>query len=321
MADSPEHSGPVFTVFTPTRDRASTLHRPYESLKAQTFRDFEWLIVDNESSDGTPALVEGWQQEGVLPIRYVYQTNEGLHRSWNTAVREARGRFLVTLASDDSCFPVALERLAALWETIPPDERDAFTGVSTIVTDQDGKLVGDRFPQDVLDSTSLELRYRYHVRGEKWGFQRVDVMRRFPFPTIDGYTSYVPEGIVWDAIGREYKERYVNEVLRQFWLDAPVSLARPRRPSENAPGALFHATELLTKDIGWARHDLRSFFLIASRYVRFSFHAGRSAATQWRGLRHPVARALWVAALPLGYVRFLMDQNHRLGRLRYMRSA
>jgi glycosyltransferase involved in cell wall biosynthesis len=321
MADDTEHPGPVFTVFTPTRDRAGTLHRPYESLRAQTFRDFEWLIVDNESSDDTPSLVEGWQREADFPIRYIYQTNEGLHRSWNTAAREAHGRFLVTLASDDSCFPIALERLYALWQTIPEAEREGFTGVSTIVTDQDGRLVGDPFPQDVLDATSLELRYRHHVRGEKWGFQRVDVMRRFPFPTIEGYTSYVPEGIIWNAIGREYKERYVNEVLRQFWLDAPVSLARPRKPSQNAPGGLYHATELLTKDIRWARYDLRSFFLIATRYVRFSFHQGRSAATQWAGLRSPVARALWVAALPLGYVRFLMDQHPRLGSLRYMDSA
>jgi glycosyltransferase involved in cell wall biosynthesis len=321
MADQPEHPGPVFTVFTPTRDRAATLHRPYESLRAQTFRDFEWLIVDNESSDETPSLVEAWQREADFPIRYIYQTNEGFHRSWNTATREAHGRFLVTLASDDSCFPIALERLYALWQTIPETERDGFTGVSTIVTDHEGRLVGDPFPQDVLDSTSLELRYRHHVRGEKWGFQRVDVMRRFPFPTIEGYTSYVPEGIVWNAIGREYKERYVNEVLRQFWLDAPVSLARPRKPSDNARGALLHATELLTKDIGWARYDLRSFLLIATRYVRFSFHLGRSVATQWRGLSSPVARALWVAALPLGYGRFLMDHHPRLGSLRYMGSA
>lgn len=321
MADSTGPAGPVFTVFTPTRDRASTLHRPYESLKAQTFRDFEWLIVDNESSDGTPALVEAWQREADFPIRYVYQTNEGLHRSWNTATREAQGRFMVTLASDDSCFPNALERLWALWREIPEADREAYSGVTTIVTDQDGKLVGDRFPDGVERTNNLELRYRYHVRGEKWGMTRVDVMRRFPFPTIEGYTAYVPEGIVWNAIAREYDERVVNEVLRQFWLDAPVSLARPRKPGQNAAGALYHATELLTRDIRWARHDLRSFFLIASRYSRFSFHVGRSVVAQWERLDDPIARALWFAALPFGFVRYLMDQHPRLGSLRYMGSA
>ena len=51
----------TFTVFTATRNRAHTLPRVYESLKSQTFRDFEWLIIDNESTDGTPDLVARWQ--------------------------------------------------------------------------------------------------------------------------------------------------------------------------------------------------------------------------------------------------------------------
>lgn len=309
----------TFTVFTPTRNRADTLHRPFESLLAQTFTDFEWLIVDNESTDGTPELVRGWQRVAPFPIRYIYQNNEGLHRSWNTAGREAHGRFLVTVASDDTCEPNAMERLKALWDSIPTADQHRFVGVSTIVTDQDGRLVGGRFPADILDSNTLEIRYRHRVRGEKWGFQRVDVMRRFPFPTIDGYTGYIPEAIVWNAIGREFQERYVNEVLRQFWLDAPTSLARPRLSGANAPGGLLLATELLTKDIRWARHDLGAFFMIASRYARFSFHLGRSLSAQWRVLRDPVARSLWVAALPFGWVRFVMDQRPELGRMPHLR--
>ena len=54
-------SAPLFTVYTPTYNRAHTLHRCYESLKVQTFRDFEWLIVDDGSTDGTAELVAGWQ--------------------------------------------------------------------------------------------------------------------------------------------------------------------------------------------------------------------------------------------------------------------
>ena len=99
-----------FSVFTPTRDRAHTLHRVYESLRAQTFRDFEWLIIDNGSSDGTGDLVEGWQQVAAFPIRYVVQENAGVHGSWNRAVAEARGdsaaahtAYAEALACDPAC--------------------------------------------------------------------------------------------------------------------------------------------------------------------------------------------------------------------------
>jgi len=62
-----------FTVFTPTYNRAHTLPRVYESLKHQTFRDFEWLIVDDGSTDNTKELVEVWQKENLFPIRYFWQ--------------------------------------------------------------------------------------------------------------------------------------------------------------------------------------------------------------------------------------------------------
>ena len=66
----------TFTVFTATRNRAHTLPRVYESLKAQTFRDFEWLIIDNESTDGTPDLVARWQDEAPFPVRYIIRPTE-----------------------------------------------------------------------------------------------------------------------------------------------------------------------------------------------------------------------------------------------------
>ena len=73
------------TLFTPTYNRAHTLDRLYRSVQRQTFRDFEWLIIDDGSTDDTEELVAGWIGEGNdFPIRYCKQPNGGKCRAFNT---------------------------------------------------------------------------------------------------------------------------------------------------------------------------------------------------------------------------------------------
>jgi glycosyltransferase involved in cell wall biosynthesis len=310
VADFAPDRSPVFiTVFTPTLNRVHTLPRVYESLRAQTCRDFEWLIIDNDSSDDTESVVHGWQREADIPIRYIRHPNRGLHVSWNRAVQEARGRFFVILPSDDSCSPAALERLKYHWDTIPEDERERFSGVAVLCVDQMGRVIGNRVPMDPTDSDPLEIRFKHKIKGEKWGFQRVDIMRRFPLPIIPGYDAYVPENLMWDAIARLYKTRYVNEPLRTFWLDDSESLSRPRNSATNAPGGMVEAEVGLNEDIRWARVAPLAFYLRASKYACCSFHCGRPIAAQWRHLRNGLARTLWLAALPLGWLAYALERS------------
>jgi glycosyltransferase involved in cell wall biosynthesis len=297
----------MFTVFTPTRNRAHTLPIVYDSLVGQTLRDFEWLIIDNESTDGTEELVDRWIAEADFPIRYVKQPNRGLQGSWNRAPHEARGRFMVTVASDDACLPQALERLLAHWETIPEEDRDRFSAVTALCVDEHGNLIGDRFPDDPTDSDPVELRFRYKVHGEKWGFQRVDVMREFRLPTIDGYTGYIPESLMWDAIGRRYKTRYVNEVLRVFAIDKPGTLSRPHRPQDNAPGGYLEARAVLNEDVRWFRAAPAQLYVRAAKMSRSGLHSQRGLVEQWRDIRNWPARLLWLAALPLGLATYLVE--------------
>lgn len=81
----------TFTVFTPTFNRAASIHRVYESLQSQTFRDFEWLIVDDGSEDDTANLVGKWIKEADFPITYMKQNHAGKHVAWNHALQKARG--------------------------------------------------------------------------------------------------------------------------------------------------------------------------------------------------------------------------------------
>src|SRR5260370_1633948 len=184
----------VFTVFTRTFNRSQTLSRVYEGLRLQTFRDFEWLIVDDGSTDGTKEIVEKWQTESAFVIRYIYQENQGKLAAFNHGVQEARGELFVTLDSDDACVPQALERLKYHWDGIPTAEKDKFSAVTALCKDQNGRLVGDEFPRDVLDFDSIELVFKYNVKDEKWGFHRHDGFKQFPFPKIRN-AKFISDGV------------------------------------------------------------------------------------------------------------------------------
>ena len=138
--------------------------------------------MDNESTDGTSELIEKWQAEADFPIRYIRHANRGHHGSSNVGVQEARGELFLTLDSDDGAVPEALERFKAIWDAIPADRRHRYSGVTALAVDENGAPTGDEYPSDILDSNATEVYYRYKVLGEKWGFQRTDVMRAVSIP-------------------------------------------------------------------------------------------------------------------------------------------
>jgi glycosyltransferase involved in cell wall biosynthesis len=206
----------AFTVFTTTYNRAYTLPQVYESLKAQTYRNFEWLVINNGSSDNTDDLVNQWKQEAEFPIRYiVLEKNIGFPRANNLGVREAEGEFFLNLNSDDACVPEALERFRYHWDTIPEEEKKNFAGITALAKNQYGHLIGQKFPADVFDSTNAEIQMRHQVFGEKWGFNRTDVLRKFPYPEIED-EKFICSRLIWNRISVVYKTRFINEVLEIF---------------------------------------------------------------------------------------------------------
>ncbi len=309
MPTSDPQPGHTFTVFTSTRNRAHTLDRPFRSLMAQTFRDFEWLIVDNESTDGTAETVERFKAEADFPIRYFWQEDAGKQGSMNRAVKLADGEFFLTLDSDDGCVPDALERFKYHWDSIPPAEREAFTGVTVLCNDEHGSLVGSRFPNDPTDSDSREIRYRYHVTGEKWGFHRTAVLRAHPLPDVPGYRGLIPFSLMWSEIARSYKTRYVNEGLHVYWQDQQVRLSHPTGWSDDAYGSMLEAGSIVANDVGFFSVAPKAFTIAAIKYSRSALHSGVGVREQWQVMSNPAARTLWLATLPAGWL------IHRLERL------
>ena len=106
---------PMITVFTPAYNREETLPALYESLAKQTCKDFEWVIVDDASSDGTEGLIRSYidSKDSSLTVRYYRQEHGGKHRAVNNGVSMADGEYFFIVDSDDRLLPDAIERITA----------------------------------------------------------------------------------------------------------------------------------------------------------------------------------------------------------------
>jgi len=302
---------PAFTVFTPTYNRAHTLHRVYESLCVQTLRDLEWLIVDDGSTDGTTALVEQWCRVSNFPIRFIAQPHAGKHIAHNRAIREARGQFFIILDSDDACVPTALERMLYHWNTIPIGQRAQFSGVAGLCCDQKGAVVGDRYPSEPLDISLREQRYVYRIRGEKWGPELVEVLRQFPFPEISD-TNFLPEGAVWLEVAKRYKMRCVNEVFRVYYVDdsrTGHTLTARKSLGESAAGRLHYYTWLLNNDLGYFFHSPSPFIKAAVMLPVMALYASQPLTTATAAVNGACAKALVLAGLPFAFLLYLFDRG------------
>ena len=307
---------PLYTVFTPTFNRAHTLPRAYASLCGQTVTDFDWVIVDDGSSDETKRLVAGWIATAPFPIVYDWLPHRGKMSALNRGMEIARGERFVVLDSDDALLPGALETLDRAWRSIPQDRRERFSGVDGLSVDAAGRVVGDEFPSSPLDIGFADLKFRLGVSGEKCGFTLTELVRGQRFPDLEG-VEYMPEGVLWYRIERGYLRRCINEPVRIYYADAGARVMAPLSPATHARGhALWHGLAL--DEIIPFRHAPREFLRSAVHYVRFSLHAGTKPAIAGR-FRNRRARLAVLVCFPAGVALFLFDKL-RTRRLRSIRS-
>ena len=286
----------VFTVSTQTFNRRRSLPRVYSSLNAQTYRDFEWVIVDDGSTDGTEELVTGWQRAADFPIRYFYQQNRGKHVGFNRSVREAHGELLLSFDSDDSCVPNALERFKFHWDSIP--DKEAYSTVSALCMDERGNPIGKPYPGNITDASSFTLQYRLRS-SERWGINRTDVLRKYPFPELDG-ERFVPEALVWNRLALRYKARFVNEKLRIYQPASNGLISSLRKVRAESPQGL----KLYYRELSSMPLPLKERTKALINYSRLSFHAHTPMETLLGESGH---RVLAASLLPAGYLAYQCD--------------
>lgn len=279
----------MLTVFTAVYNRANKIGRLYESLCRQTSDAFEWIVVDDGSSDNIDEVMAGFMEEGKLDIRYYKQNNGGKHRAVNRGVKEAKGDFFFIVDSDDYVSDNAVEWISV--NAAPIIDDDEFAGISGICIQQDGtrSLGGGEFPQ--TDSDAIDIRKKHGVVGDLAEVFKTGLLREFPFPDIPG-EKFCAEGLVWNRIARAgYKLRYFYEPIYicEYLADG-LSMNNVALRRNNPEYSMLLYSEQINSD----RFPLKDKIKSALLYWRFSVNSTKKFYQKCR----VIPFGYWFLALP-----------------------
>lgn len=285
----------ILTICTATYNRAHTLTKAYESLIKQTCFDFDWLVIDNGSTDGTEKLFEKWNEESVpFKIHYHRIAERGLPRALNYGVNSAAGKYFFKLDSDDTLLPNAVETLLKGIDEI--DGIDNIVGVGYVRIKTNGKPIKGVWPivneDGYIDCTNLE-RKKYNLDADMCEAYRVSVLKHYPFQVWPD-ELFAPEATCLDMMALDgYKIRWHKEAIYMCeYLDDGLTKGNWDLLRNNKMGyAILSNQRMLTADN--YREKLRA----AAEHIALSLNAGYPSY-----VFNTYKPLITLTALPLGLV-------------------
>ncbi|MDG2431247.1 glycosyltransferase family A protein [Flavobacterium sp.] len=197
------------TVFTSTFNRAYCLHQVYDSLCRQTSKDFEWLVIDDGSTDQTRNLVAQWIAEDVIQIIYHYKENGGMHTGHNKAYELIQTEFNVCIDSDDFMPDDAVEIIIKETANLDPQ----YSGIIGLDATKDRTIIGTKIPDYLTHCKLNELYSKHGVKGDKKLVYRSSITAKYPaYPEFKG-EKFVPLDYKCLLIDQDYDLKPVNEIL------------------------------------------------------------------------------------------------------------
>ena len=293
---------PFISILTPTYNRGKLLLPLYDSLKNLTFKDFEWLIVDDGSEDDTEQYALSWIahniQNAEFPIRYIKKSNGGKHTAINRGVREANGELILILDSDDTLPADSLATIAQYYEQCKGYKDCA--GVCGLMAHHDGQLIGTGFPKEPMYESALQFRYaeKGNVTGDLLEVYKTSVMREFPFPEIEN-EKFCPESLVWNRIANKYKLFCFNKVIYyRDYLEGGLTSKIVRIRMNSPIASTMTYAEMLDYNIS-LKWKIRS----AINYWRFKYCITN------KSLKAPAVKWYWKAFQIIGLIMHLRDNK------------
>lgn len=257
----------MITVFTPSYNRKNTLLRLYESLKRQTVKEFQWVIVDDGSSDGTKELIADFIREKIIEITYEFQKNSGKMRAVNRGVQLAQGEYFFIVDSDDYITDECIEVIIKEAKNLPENLGGMIFRKIDITS---GKITGKPYPEYRIDSSPIEIVYKLGITGDKAEVFKTNILKKNPFKEFEG-EKFIPEASVWIKIGEEYKMRYIDKGIYFFeYLEDGYTKNFNTLMKKNPNGFEFYYREMLKYNLPLSNKIKFIIRLIQSKYYKFT---------------------------------------------------
>lgn len=218
------YTNPLVSIIVPVYNRRHTLPRTIQSIKNQTFKDIECIIVDDGSTEPADDIIKAFMEEEVYPVCYIKKENGGVHTARNVAIKNTNGNYIVNIDSDDELTIDAISILWKRWDWLAQTNSGRYREIVGRCIDDNEMLVGKLFPDDINNHEWSETRrIAKECGGECLAMWDAEIMKKNPWPEPEGIT-FVTEDVLWDKLRKEYKSYYINEVVRIYHSDSGNSI-------------------------------------------------------------------------------------------------
>lgn len=290
---------PAISVVIPAYNAAWCLGRAIDSVLTQTLRDYELIVVDDGSTDGTARLLEGYRGR----LRSLTQPNGGQSSARNAGIQVARGRYVAFLDSDDWWSPGKLERQLTFMEAHPDV---VFCSTSASVVDPDGRVLGEWRCQ-LRDGRALEA--IFSATATIAGSASAVIARRAALVSIGGFDESL-KGLedtdLWMRLAAKGGYHCIDEALVTV-AKRPGSVSRELDVMREAAIAVMRKNRCLLpldKQGAFWRH---AYVGMLSDYAKWAYRSGRRSQAMFdllTGMRlAPISQGRLLLGLLAGMLR------------------
>ena len=225
----------TLSIITPTYNRADYLPRCYNSLRCQTSFDFEWIIVDDGSTDNTESVVSAFSSE-LFPVVYVKKPNGGKHTALNASHPYIRGEYILILDSDDFLTDTAVQEVVDAWAQYAKDQS---IGIVTFLKGTDKEHPVCAAVEYDVPAEILRYRRIRYMRTDCCEVIRTELFKQYPFPEFEG-ERFLSECALWDQVSFTHKCLYRNSVIYICeYLEGGLTKSGRALRLQNAHGGMF----------------------------------------------------------------------------------